>query len=242
MSRVYLFFALLYMVFLNLKAQQVFDNQGALIRSDQNQKNIYLVFSGHDFYEGFDHVLSVLEKKKIQGSFFLTGDFVRMQTGLTKRMAAEGHFIGAHSDKHLLYCDWEKRDSLLLSQKKIKKDILDNLNELKVLGIEPTYFLPPYEWYNQEVVEIARELGQETINFSPGTRSNADYTTPEMSNYLSSDEIMESIYSFEYANGMNGFHLLIHPGTSPYRTDKLYFRLESLLNSLEERGYRFERF
>jgi peptidoglycan/xylan/chitin deacetylase (PgdA/CDA1 family) len=230
------------MFFLNLKAQQVFDNQGALIRSDQNQKNIYLIFSGHDFYEGFDHVLSVLERKKIQGSFFLTGDFVRMQTGLTKRIAAEGHFIGAHSDKHLLYCDWEKRDSLLYSQEDIKKDILDNLIELKRLDIEPEYFLPPFEWYNQQVVEIARELDQQTINFSPGTRSNADYTTPSMNNYLSSDEILKSIYKYESENGMNGFHLLIHPGTSSERDDKLYLRLESLLNSLEQRGYHFERF
>ncbi|WP_296705846.1 polysaccharide deacetylase family protein [Algoriphagus sp.] len=227
---------------LNLLAQKKYDNQGALIRSDQSQQSIYLMFSGHDFYEGFEHVLSVLEKKNIKGSFFLTGDFVRKHSDLIQRMVAEGHFIGAHSDKHLLYNAWENRDSLLHSREVIKKDISDNLIELRKLGLEPSLFLPPYEWYNQKVVEIARELGQETINFSPGTRSNADYTTPEMSNYLGSNEILESIYTYESANGMNGFHLLIHPGTSPERTDKLYFNLDSLIADLMEKGYSFEKF
>jgi len=225
-----------------LGAQQIFDDQGAIIRSDPKEKVINLIFSGHDFYEGFDHVLSVLETNNIKGSFFLTGDFVRMHSDLTQRIASEGHFIGAHSDKHLLYCDWGKRDSLLYSQEEIKKDISDNLKALDDLGIKPTYFLPPYEWYNQKVIKIAQELGQETINFSPGTRSNADYTTPEMDNYQSSEEILNSIYVYESEKGMNGFHLLIHPGTSPKRKDKLYFKLGSLLDQLKDKGYSFERF
>ncbi|MEN2284125.1 polysaccharide deacetylase family protein [Algoriphagus sp. SE2] len=226
----------------NLNAQEIFDSQGALIRSDQSKKSIYLIFSGHDYFEGFEHVLSVLENKNIKGSFFLTGDFVRAHPDLTKRIKLEGHFVGAHSDKHLLYNSWENRDSLLYSQDAIQKDISDNLKVLEDLGIEPNYFLPPYEWYNQKVVELAKELGQETINFSPGSRSNADYTFPEMNNYISSEEILKSIYSYESKFGMNGFHLLIHPGTSPKRKDKFYFKLESLLEQLMKNGYRFERF
>ena len=221
------------------QAQEVVDPYGALIRSDTTKSNIYLCFTGHDFDDGFDHVLDVLENQEVKASFFLTGEFIRQHKGLVKRMAAVGHFVGAHSDKHLLYNDWTNRDSLIVSRAEIRQDICDNLKTLDSLELQPGYFMPPYECYNHEVVEIAAELGQITINFTPGIRTNADYTTPEMPNYLSSAEILEGLYRYEEQNGIKGFHILIHPGTSPARKDKLYLYLEDLIAQLRSRGYRF---
>jgi peptidoglycan/xylan/chitin deacetylase (PgdA/CDA1 family) len=216
--------------------------EGAIVRSDTLKKTIYLCFTGHDYAEGFQYVKSVLNKQKVKGSFFFTGDFIRNYTGLVKDIAEKGHFVGAHSDKHLLYCDWTKRDSLLHSENRIREDILNNLQELKKLNINPKYFMPPYEWYNKKVVEIASQLNQITVNFSSGTRSNADYTTPDMPNYISSNDILESIYSYQSLNGMNGFHLLIHPGTSPKRKDKFYLKLDKLISKLKKEGYQFSTF
>jgi peptidoglycan/xylan/chitin deacetylase (PgdA/CDA1 family) len=102
--------------------------------------------------------------------------------------------------------------------------------------------MPPYEWYNKKVVEIAAQLNQKTINFSSGTRSNADYTTPDMPNYISSDDILKSIYNYVCLKNMNGFHLLIHPGTNPKRTDKFYFLLDELISKLKNEGYHFAKF
>ena len=225
-----------------VSGQGVRDSHGALIRSDTLTNTIYFCLTGHDYFEGFEHVLSVLEEHQVQASFFLTGDFVRNHTELVRQIANGGHYVGAHSDKHLLYCDWSHRDSLVHTQEVIQRDIQDNLVALGELDIFPVYFMPPYEWYNRRVVEIAQELFQTTVNFSPGTRSNADYTTPEMPNYISSKEILESIYTFEEREGMSGFHLLIHPGTSPARTDKLYVHLDELINHFKAKGYQFSRF
>ena len=97
--------------------------EGAIVRSDTLKKNIYLCFTGHDHVEGFEYVIGVLNKQKVKGSFFLTGDFVRSYEGLVKDIAKNGHFVGAHSDKHLLYCDWTNRDSLLHSENRIKERI-----------------------------------------------------------------------------------------------------------------------
>ena len=223
-------------------AQPITDRYGALVRSDTTSPPIYLCFTGHDFYEGFDHVLEVLESYDIEASFFLTGDFVRNHPELITSMARQGHFIGAHSDKHLLYCDWSERDSLLHSPEAIRTDIQANLFALAQLGIRPQYFMPPYEWYNHAIVVLAKELGQTLVTFSQGTRSNADYTTPDMPTYVPSKTILESIYQYEAEKGMNGFHLLIHPGTDPKRTDKLYLHLEELILSFQGKGYTFQRF
>lgn len=233
---------LFFLLFQYVEAQKIIDKYGAIVQSDTSKKHIYLCFTGHDFDDGFNHVLTVLKNKNIKASFFLTGDFIRNHKSLVKTIANRGHYIGAHSNKHLLYCDWVIRDSLLHTSKKIKRDIKRNLKQLKALGIHPKYFMPPYEWYNTEVVEIAKALNQTTINFSYGTRSNADYTKPNMKNYLSSDTILKSIYGYEKENGLNGFHLLIHPGVSPLRKDKLYLQLEGLIDKLENKGYSFVAF
>ena len=62
--------------------------------------------------------------------------------------------MGPHSYDHLLYCDWNKRDSLLVTQKEFTNDLLSNLDAMYGHGINTLkhkYFLPPYEWYNDSI-------------------------------------------------------------------------------------------
>lgn len=223
------------------------EEHGAYYRGDTSQKVIYLNFTAHEFYEGLPYVRKVLDSFDIKASFFLTGDFVRKEPGWVKQLYKDGHYIGAHSNKHLLYCDWTKRDSLLETIPTIKEDLRDNVKALKKLKIpleKMNFFMPPYEWYNKEIYDLVKKMGLIMVNFTPGTSSNADYTTPGMKNYTSSDTIIQRIKRYERFNpaGMNGFHLLIHVGTEPARTDKLYTRLPELISYLISKGYRFERF
>lgn len=223
------------------------EDQGAYYRADTTKKMIYLNFTAHEWYEGLPYVKKVLDSFAIKASFFLTGDFVRKDPGWVKRLYKDGHYVGAHSDKHLLYCDWTKRDSLLETLAVIEKDLRDNLQALKKLKIPLTktkFFMPPYEWYNREVYDLVSKMGLTMVNFTPGVSSNADYTTPGMKNYISSDTILQRIKKYErvHSGGLNGFHLLIHVGTESARTDKLYARLPELINYLISEGYRFARF
>ncbi len=155
--------------------------------------------------------------------------------------------MGSHSDKHLLYCDWEKRDSLLVTHAQFKEDLQNAFRELKHWGIDKThahYFLPPYEWYNDSIAAWTKEMGLQLVNFSTGTRSNADYTYPAMGNkYVNSDSIMNSILQYEQQsiNGLNGFILLTHIGTDPGRQDKFYYHLGALIRELKRRGYQFKK-
>ena len=104
------------------------------------------------------------------------------------------------------------------------------------------FFLPPYEWYNDSIASWTKELGLQLINYTPGTLSHTDYTTPSDKNYRSSEVIYQSIVDFEQRNpsGLNGFILLMHIGTDPKRTDKFYKRLPELINYLKNKGYQFQ--
>jgi len=99
----------------------------------------------------------------------------------------------------------------------------------------------PYEWWNDTVAARSRAIGWQLINFTPGIRTNADYTYPEMGrSYLSSDAILQSLkqYQSTRTGGLNGAIILIHAGTDPRRKDKLYNQLGQLLGWLQANGYR----
>ena len=104
------------------------------------------------------------------------------------------------------------------------------------------YFLPPYEWYNDTIAAWTKEIGLQLINYTPGTKSTADYTYPGLKNYRGSETIYNSIIDHEKksSSGLNGFILLLHIGTDPKRTDKFYKKLPGLIKHLKAKGYRFQ--
>lgn len=211
-----------------------------------SQKSISIVFTGDEFADGADHILTTLRQNGVPASFFLTGKFYsNPQFGqIIADLKKDGHYLGPHSDQHLLYADWRKRDSLLVTRKQFVSDLSMNYRRMRKFGIkksEASYFLPPYEWYNSDIVRWTRKLNLHLINFTPGTRSAADYTYPGMASYRSSDEIYQSIMDYERKDpdGLNGFILLMHIGTDPKRTDKFYYRLDKLIKELKSRGYTF---
>jgi peptidoglycan/xylan/chitin deacetylase (PgdA/CDA1 family) len=143
-----------------------------------------------------------------------------------------------------LYADWSKRDSTLVTKDEFSADLYNSYSELRKFGIKKQnapFFLPPYEWYNNEISGWVEELGLTLVNFSPGTTSNGDYTVPNEGTYYTSNFIFNKIlkYERESPNGLNGFMLLTHFGTDPRRTDKFYDKLENLIIELQNRGYKF---
>ena len=78
------------------------------------------------------------------------------------------------------------------------------------------------------------------LNFTPGTWTNADYTTPDMKNYRSSESIYDRVMEVEKRNGLNGHIMLFHLGTDDKRTDKFYeCYIERLIRALQRKGYTF---
>lgn len=220
------------------------DEYGAIIRGDTSRRTISLVFTGDEYDDGLAVIQESLDKHGVKGSFFVTGRFLEMEgTALKlKELYHNGHYIGPHSDQHLLYCDWGNRDSLLLTEEEFRTDLNNNIEKLKRIGIEDiTHFIPSYEWYNETIVEWALGEGLWTINFTPGLITAADYTYPEMGDrYSSTAKILQQLYDYELVNGLSGGVVLIHIGTDSRRKDKLYDKLDELIAHFSEKDYIFE--
>lgn len=296
---------------------------GGIIRGPKATRTLALVFTGHEFAEGGETILDALQRHQARASFFLTGDFLTNENfdPLLWRMFNENHLLGPHSDKHLLYCSWEKERETLVTEEQFWTDVrnnrekvqraadrLDERPDLKRLPPLPPhqlevfrqrygsraatnhspappqsaapagsstnaamiessgkpgaarddlrppvrrihsesefrYFLPAYEHYNRQIAGWTAQMGMTLINFTPGTRSNADYTGEADRNFVPSQVIFDSILKKEREDphGLNGFILLLHLGAGPGRTDKFHHRFGELLDVLAAKGYQFVR-
>jgi peptidoglycan/xylan/chitin deacetylase (PgdA/CDA1 family) len=223
---------------------QVERSEGGIVRGPIDRRQMALVFTGHEFAEGADTILDVLARRRLHASFFLTGVFLRnpAHERLVRRMVADGHYVGPHSDAHLLYSPWTGPKVSLVTQAEFTDDLLRNHAELARFGISrdaSSLFLPSYEWYNAETVAWTRALGSTLICHTRGTRSTADYTEESTRQFVSSDTIFESIRVRERTDrhGLNGFMLLLHVGAGPGRRDKFHRRFDDLVGFLLDRGY-----
>lgn len=219
-------------------------DHGAIIRGDTKQKKLALVFTGDEYNNDMLSIERVLRIKKVKASFFFTGRFYRNEMNKLPivTLKKQGHYLGPHSDAHLLYCDWAKRDSLLVTKEQFVQDLTNNYKAMQAYGItkqQAPFFLPPYEWFNDSITVWTKQQGLQLVNFTPGTYSNADYTTPDMKNYRSSAAILDSIMAYEQRDtaGLNGFILLFHVGAHPARTDRSSSQLQRLISFLQERKY-----
>ena len=178
---------------------------------------------------------------------FFTGDFLvnRAFAPLVQRLVNERHYLGPHSDKHLLYCPWEGPKRTLVTRQHFDEDFAENLNKLQRVQrrarLGPAYFLPPYEHYTLDIVEWAADFSFVTINYTPGTRSTADYTGEADQNFVSTQAIFDGIVAREGqdSHGLNGFILLFHIGAGAGRVDKFHARFGELLDYLSAKGYEF---
>ena len=223
-------------------------DRGGVTRGDQTRKRLALVFTGDEFAEGVETITNVLAKRDVKASFFFTGRFYRNPqfAKAIERLRADRHYLGAHSDQHLLYADWKDRSKTLIDQAIFLNDLERNYAAMQKFGVAKTdaiYFLPPFEWYNDTISNWTSQAGLQLINLTPGTSSSADYTTSNDPNYLASDTIMERIKRYEASdlNGLNGFILLSHVGAGPQRTDKFFDKLDPLIVWLRSKNYEMVR-
>ena len=221
---------------------------GGITRGDRSSKKMALVFTGDEFAEGETVIADALQKHNVSASFFLTGRFYRTRGNrqIIERLKKDGHYLGPHSDEHLLYAEWSDRNKLLVTREGFERDLNNNYAAMRPYGIsrrDSPLFMPPYEWYNATITDWTAAMGLRLINFTPGTRSNADYTTPDDKAYIGSDDILKRIREYEGkdAAGMNGFILLSHIGAGPKRADKFHDRVDELIAWLKSKNYELVR-
>lgn len=205
---------------------------------------VHLIFSADSMFEGAPYALRVMDSLGVRGSFFFTGNFLRdtVNAPVIRRIVAGGHYVGTHSNRHLLLADWDRDRTPLVTADSMLRDLDSNYVELARFGVrreDTPWLLPPYEWAGDVHVAAYRKAGFTPVAPTTGIETYRDYTTPDDKYYMTADSMFNQLFAYERTHPLNGAMLLIHLGTQPVRTDKLYHRLPDIIAGLRARGYQF---
>jgi peptidoglycan-N-acetylmuramic acid deacetylase len=159
-----------------------------------DEPTIYLTFD-----EGYENgytasILDTLKSYGVHAAFFITGHYLRSQPELVERMAAEGHLVCNHSQRHTSFPDD--------TQGEIEEEIvgLDDAYRRQTGREMAGYVRPPMGEYSERTLAATYNLGFRTVLWSFG--------------YLDYDEEQakgdEYAYSIIADNLHNGEIMLLH--------------------------------
>lgn len=163
----------------------------AFYMDTSGEKVLYLTFD-----EGYENgytaqILDVLKEYNVPAAFFVTGSYFDREPELIKRMVAEGHIIGNHTQNHPNLHRLENPD-------KMKEDlkILDD-KYFEMFGEHMKYMRPPEGEYSERVLATAKDAGYKTVFWSFAYRDwerdvnrGESYAIEQVTPYLHSGAII----------------------------------------------------
>ncbi len=126
-----------------------------------DEKVIYLTFDA-----GFENghtakILDALKKHNAPATFFLVGNYIKDNPELVKRMCAEGHMVGNHTDSHP---DMSKISDTASFTKELQTL---EAKYKEVTGQDmPRLYRPPQGKYSEANLKNACDLGYQTVFWS----------------------------------------------------------------------------
>lgn len=179
-----------------------------------DEKKVALSFDAAWGADDTDSLIATLGKHDVKATFFLVGDWVRKYPDEVKRIAAAGHDIGNHSNKHPHMNSMNKQQ--------IKDDVMAAHESTKeLLGIDMNLFRPPFGEYNNTVIEALEECGYYTIQWDVDSLDWKEYGL---------QNLIDTVVN--HKNLGNGSIVLMH-NNAKYTKDAL----ESIIVGLKEQGY-----
>jgi peptidoglycan-N-acetylglucosamine deacetylase len=131
-----------------------------------------LTFDDGPHPQGTPAILEILARAGVIATFFLVGEQVRRAPGVAREIAATGHGIALHCDRH--------RNLLRLTPRQVREDIARALATIEdVTGRSPGLYRPPYGLPNACALLQARERGWRTLLWSHWGRDWKAHATPE---------------------------------------------------------------
>ncbi|MFX3625517.1 MAG: delta-lactam-biosynthetic de-N-acetylase [Ectobacillus sp.] len=184
-----------------------------------NKKEIYLTFD-NGYENGYtEKILDVLKKKKVPATFFITGQYIKDQPKLVKRMAKDGHIIGNHS--------WHHPDLTTVSDVRFRKELQLIEEEVRELTgqKEMKYLRPPRGIFSERTLALSREMGYHNVFWS---LAFIDWKVDQQRGWkYAYDCVMNQIHP--------GAIILLHSVSSDNAE-----ALDKIIDDLRKRGYKFK--
>ncbi|MEA4924974.1 MAG: delta-lactam-biosynthetic de-N-acetylase [Syntrophomonadaceae bacterium] len=205
----------------NQDTVQLIAENNAFYVIPNNNKKIYLTFdAGYEL--GYTaKILDILERQQVKAAFFITGQYIKTQPDLVKRMQSSGHLVCNHT--------WNHPDLATVSQETFNQEIKSLEQRFTELTGAPMdhYLRPPMGNYSENSLKWANELGYKTVFWSiafmdwdPNKQPGAEFS-----------------YKHVLANIHPGAVILLH-AISQSDTEAL----DRIISDLRAQGYVFSTF
>lgn len=156
-------------------------------------------------------MLQQLKKHSVHATFFLDGSWAKKNPDIVRMLDEEGHEIGNHAYSH--------PDLKQLSDAAIRKELEDTNQVIEAtIDKQPVVFAPPSGSYANNAVQIADQLGMQTVLWSVDT---VDWKKPTPQ--VLTERVLQKVHA--------GALILMHP------TEPTEQSLEALIRGVKKRGY-----
>ncbi|NLK20848.1 MAG: polysaccharide deacetylase family protein [Epulopiscium sp.] len=181
---------------------------------ETQEKKISISFDAAWGADDTDDLLAILDAHGVKATFFLVGDWARKYPEEVKKIAAAGHDIGNHSNKHPHMGQ--------LSLEENKKELMKVHEEIKkITGIEMNLFRPPFGEYNNTVMEAAQQCGYYVVQWDVDSLDWKEF---------GSDPLIKQVLGNKHLG--NGSIVLFH-NNAKYTKDAL----DTIITGLKQQGY-----
>lgn len=183
---------------------------------DIEEKKVAISFDAAWGDEYTTELLDILKENNVKATFFMTGEWVEKYPESVKRMAAEGHELGNHSQNHKNMSKLSKEENL--------EEIMQVHNKVKeITGIEMNVFRPPYGDYDDELIKLLNGNEYYPIQWSVDSLDWKNYGV---------DSIVNTVLNHKALD--DGAIILMHNGAK-YTTGAL----QQVIDGLKNKGYSF---
>jgi peptidoglycan/xylan/chitin deacetylase (PgdA/CDA1 family) len=132
---------------------------------------VVLTFDDGPHPEGTPAVLDLLARAGASATFFMVGEQVRRRPALAAEVAAAGHLVALHGDRHRL--------QLRVGAGELRADYERGLAAIaEATGATPALHRPPYGIYSAAGVALARAQGLQPLLWSRWGKDWRKFTTP----------------------------------------------------------------
>jgi peptidoglycan/xylan/chitin deacetylase (PgdA/CDA1 family) len=178
---------------------------------------VHITFDDGPHPAATPRVLDILMKRNIRATFFLVGANVQRYPEIASEIVRLGHTIGNHGQTHrpLIFKSFSSQQQEIQRANEAMKEILD---------LRPSFFRPPYGYFDTRTLRLARTEGQKVVMWDVDAHDFSS-TRP--------DHIPATVSK----RASHGSIILLHDNESTASTIELY--LAPLIDQISDRGLEF---
>jgi len=213
-----------------------------LTRGPLDRRDVLVSFDAGSSDRGARGILDALRERRLQTTIFLTGEFIRLYPEVARRIVADGHEVGNHTDSHPHLTTYA-RDGRQATRPGVDRAfVTEQLARTARIFQETTgrtlapIWRAPFGEHNEEIRRWAAEAGYWHVGWTGG-RAGLDgldwISDPRSKGYRSSARVVEALIE----RAENGGIVLLHLGSD--REDPVAPKIPLLFDGLAARGFRF---